>query len=95
MNWLKSIFSSGDVVGKATDGIISGIDALIFTDEEKSKVSADADAANRAQQLKQLKLMLESQKLMNQEIIHYLKFLHYANQELPYPWHLNLNLFSL
>ena len=67
MNWLKSLFSGADVATKATDGIINGIDALIFTDEEKAKVHADADAASRAQQLKQLKLMLESQKVMNQE----------------------------
>jgi len=67
MNWLKSLFSGADVASKATDGIINGIDALIFTDEEKAKVNADADAASRAQQLKQLKLMLESQKVMNQE----------------------------
>lgn len=57
----------GKSAEKAVDGVISGIDALIYTDEEKARDGADSEAAQRVQGLKEIKLFIESEKLMNQE----------------------------
>lgn len=43
MNWLMSLFGSGDKSGKlmekAADGLYSGIDKLFYTDEEKAEAA--------------------------------------------------------
>lgn len=36
MKWLKAIFSTPEVIGKAADAAINAGDALVFTKEEKS-----------------------------------------------------------
>ena len=36
---IKAMFGSGDAGQSLVDGAISGIDALVFTDEERSKVN--------------------------------------------------------
>ena len=59
--------SAGKIAEKATEGIIDGFDALIYTAEEEARDNASEAASSRLQQLKQLKLLLESEKVMNQE----------------------------
>lgn len=39
MNWLSQIFSSGEVISKTTDALISAGDKLVFTDEEKADLN--------------------------------------------------------
>ncbi len=36
MNWLASLFGGGKTTDKIVDGVIDGVDAMFFTDEEKS-----------------------------------------------------------
>jgi len=36
MNWLASLFGGGKTTGKIVDGVLNGVDALVYTDEEKA-----------------------------------------------------------
>ena len=58
---------TGKTVEKAVDGVIDGFDALIYTAEEEARDNASEATSARLQQLKQLKLLLESERVMNQE----------------------------
>lgn len=42
MNIFRAIFGTADNTKTLVDGAVSGIDALVFTDEEKSRASAQA-----------------------------------------------------
>lgn len=36
MNWLASLFGGGKTTDKIVDGVLNGVDALVYTDEEKA-----------------------------------------------------------
>lgn len=73
----KALFggSAGKVAEKAADGIIDGLDALIYTAEEEARDNASEASQQRLHNLKQLKLLIESEKVMNQETNVVLRFL--------------------
>ena len=41
MSFLTRLFGSGETVNKAVDAVVDGVDAMFFTEEEKSRANAE------------------------------------------------------